>query len=528
MRTIRRLYQFVVAGAALGMLVVGLAQVGSALIEMLAGRELVVAGQRQALAVAGSLVAVGLPVWGVHWAWAQRQVQGDIEEARSILRRLYLYLATGVLAVTAAVLASALFAGALRVILVERPPADAVELIRTLWWAAITSAFWLYHFRVVGRDRHVAGESGGSATLRRWYAYGVQFVGLVMLLFGARDLLRAALSNIIGGQQLAGGPEPVAGALAQTAVGLAVWLLHVGWTDRASFAPEDRLSQLRAVQGFLALAIVVSTTLGELGQAIYFLMARSLGVAAPGGVRGDILSEIVKPGSTIVVFGAAWALLQRRLTADASAAESIRQQGVRRLYTYLVAFVSLAILATGMGGVLWTLSDSLFSALRPASDLSWRDQLSFSIAAIVVGLPMWIVHWRAQPPASERLALSRRLYLFGALLASVLALLGSGATLVYRVLSLVLAADQAPALEIGRALSTALIAGAVAGYHFRVLRLDQAAARGEAETAKIAEGPTRQSIEAEIYGATPEQITEALAHLPAEASYTLRPGEGIS
>src|SRR6202011_2342905 len=42
--------------------------------------------------------------------------------------------------------------------------------------------------------------------------------------------------------------------------------------------------------------------------------------------------------------------------------EALRQAGVGRLYTYLVALVALGVLATGVAGLLWTLGDVVFSA----------------------------------------------------------------------------------------------------------------------------------------------------------------------
>ncbi len=72
----------------------------------------------------------------------------------------------------------------------HRLSTDGVSITRALWAVLVLSAFWLYHFRTAAVDRTTVGESGTSATLRRWYAYGLLLLGLAFLLFGARNLLQ--------------------------------------------------------------------------------------------------------------------------------------------------------------------------------------------------------------------------------------------------------------------------------------------------------------------------------------------------
>lgn len=42
-----------------------------------------------------AVVIIGLPLFLVHWRWAQRSAAGDVEERASTLRRLYLYAMMG-------------------------------------------------------------------------------------------------------------------------------------------------------------------------------------------------------------------------------------------------------------------------------------------------------------------------------------------------------------------------------------------------------------------------------------------------
>jgi hypothetical protein len=237
----------------------------------------------------------------------------------------------------------------------------------------------------------------------------------------------------------------------------------------------------------------------------------------------------VNPLTTIVVFGGAWALMRSRLQRDAQASTVLpierrdpRRDGVRRLYTHLVSLIALIALASGLTGVLWTISDLLLGVQSVAPD-GWRDQISLALTLTAVGLLAWLGHWRPAPALEERDTLSRRLYLFAALLLSVLALLGSGATLVHSLLSLVIGVPGASTSVIGRALAASLVAVGIGGYHWRVLRADLAARQSTSPSPPEEQpAPAAQSTIVEIVGASEEEIRSALAALPPEASYSLR------
>jgi hypothetical protein len=177
-------------------------------------------------------------------------------------------------------------------------------------------------------------------------------------------------------------------------------------------------------------------------------------------------------------------------------------------------------MAIGAAGLLWTLSDQVLNQLLGRPTPEWRDHASLFITLALVGTPMWLTHWRAAPDLTERYSLSRRLYLYAALLGSVLAILGSAATLVYRLLGVVLAttgADSGAAVvDIGRAASVVVVAAALGLYHWRIVRADAAA-----RPAAPAPPPAAEQFSLQIRGASEEEIRRALAGLPAGSSYSL-------
>jgi hypothetical protein len=514
----RRLYLYIVGAASLGMLVTGLANLGATTLDLLLRPGAIVSTYRDAYAGFGAVMLVGLPVWAIHWGIAQRLAGHHLDERASAIRRLYLYLAMGALLVTDAIFARGFLGDAIGVL--GGQPLDGAALLRSAWIAMLLLVFWVYHFRIAAADRSAVGETGASASLRRWYAYGLWLFGLAFLLMGARNVLQAIWVLLVQpGQTVALGGS-VASALATMLTGLVVFGFHTRWTSRGSIAADDRRSELRAVAGFLALAVSVGLTLVGASQVLYYVLARALGVQHPGGVSTGLLVALAGPASTLPVFGVTWIWLRRQLAQDAGQAEAARQASVRQLYTHLVAFFSVAAMAIGAAGLLWTLSDQVLNLLlgRPAPE--WRDHASLFITLALVGTPMWLTHWRAAPDLAERLTLSRRLYLYGALLGSVLAILVSAATLVYRLLGVLLAttgADSGAAVvDIGRAASVVIVAAALGLYHWRIVRAD-AVARPAAAPPIV--GPEQFSLQ--IRGASETEIRRALGGLPDGASYSL-------
>ena len=362
-------------------------------------------------------------------------------------------------------------------------------------------AIWAFHFRIAARDRAAVGETGASATLRRWYMYVVLLVGLLFMLNGAAGLLEVAWlkawHSSLGDSRYLGDPAGllVAGAL--------VWGFHARTVARDHVA-DDRHSTLRALQGFIVVGVSIVTALVGASLILYYALARALGVDHPGGVASDIRDALAAPGSQVLVYGIAWFLMRRRLALDARAQEGNRQAGIRRLYTNLVALVSLGAWAAGAGGLLWTLAEQLEAPLIGVKAGDWRDPVSLWITLLVVGAAVWLAHWRPAPWAADRQSLSRRLYVWAALLASVLVILAAGVGMLNALLQQVFSAqpklNATSNLDFGHYLAVIVVAAAVGVYHWRVLRADAAArppkiAVVPGPSAAVVPAPASRSIE---------------------------------
>jgi hypothetical protein len=136
----------------------------------------------------------------------------------------------------------------------------------------------------------------------------------------------------------------------------------------------------------------------------------------------------------------------------------------------LAALIGLAALAVGAAGLLWVVGDALTSGPVTESGDWWRDRVSGFATLTIVGLLVWLLHWRPGTTlgAEELSALSRRLYVYLALIAASLTLLGSGALAAYRILTVILGATAGPSLtsELAHDLANALVAGVVIANHW--------------------------------------------------------------
>jgi len=555
---LRRLYLYLVSAAGLGLLAAGLALLGSTVL-LFVFNDPSAQDSRTQLAIYTAMTVVALPVWGAHFFFARRFAMRDPAERASAIRRLYLYLACLATSIGALIAIAFTASTLLRPLMdtcgtvatgpvfVKNTPEvtcpanpDWLATSQAGWIALVFIAIWAFHFRIAARDRATVGETGASATLRRWYMYVALLIGLLVMLNGASGFIELAWlkawRSTLGDYRYLGNPAGI------FVGGLVVWGFH--WlTIARHHVSDDRHSTLRALTGFIAVGVSMITALVAASQILYFALARALGVAHPGGVGDDILGALAAPGSGAVVYGIAWFVIRFQLAKDARAQEADRQAGIRRLYTNLAALVSLGAWAIGAGGLLWTLAEQLEAPIIGLKAGDWKDPLSLWVTLLIVGAAVWIAHWRPSPWAADRQSLSRRLYVWAALLGSVLVVLGAGVGMLNALLQQVFSAhprlNDPGNLDFGHYLAVIVIAAGVGLYHWRVLRADAAArppkvvaeqapaavavaapAAAPFHATDVADPNTRRYV-LSVTDATEDDVHQALANLPPQASYKL-------
>jgi hypothetical protein len=260
----------------------------------------------------------------------------------------------------------------------------------------------------------------------------------------------------------------------------------------------------------------VAGTLIGASQLLYYAVARVLGVPNPGGVEGNLLQAAAEPASAAIVYGAAWGYQRYALRQQAAAFEEVpRQAGIRHLYTHLVSLIALAVFASGVAGLLWTLGDLV---VTPASSAeTWRGNIALYSTLVIVGLPVWLLHWRPGEVA-EAPSLARRLYLYLSLIGAMLTLIGGAAAALYRLIGLVLGSGSTTEVltDLVHAMAVAIVAAAIAVYHWRVLRADSVRGQPSVTSEQPEVVPAERSeVVVRLRAADPATLEHALAELRA-------------
>jgi hypothetical protein len=479
---------------------------------------------------------IGLPFFLAHWLWIQRRVAQDVEERQSALRHFFLY------AVLAAFLVPFVANGYqllllfwqlllgvaaplnLSVALALQP--GLVTLIHSLVALLITAVLWFYFERIRRADETAVAETGSQSFMRQAYIYLFSTAGLALLLAAMISLLRWLIYQL-GSQTVSGGGQAVAQAIAQLLTGLALWLIFWGWAQRLYHQGEmvERTAVLRKLYlyGFLFVAVLTTVTAAAL---ILTGLFRRLLELPPGG-------DIGGPLPVILVMGGLWAYHTYLLQQETELSAETQPASVRRLYYYLLAAIGLAVLvggvATNLTVLIWAFS-GFFGEMR--------EGVAAGSAAIVAGLPVWLLPWRrvqaaAELPgaegAPERRSLARKIYLYFYLFVATMTMLGS---LVFIISRLVMALLREPGTdylltEIANALAFSLLAAAVWAYHGLLLRHEQrllpAVQRLPGRALRVAvldvgDGRLGQSLVTELQRQLPELVIRPFGLTPDAAT----------
>ena len=144
----------------------------------------------------------------------------------------------------------------------------------------------------------------------------------------------------------------------------------------------------------------------------------------------------------------------------------------KRLYFYGVSFVTLVVAANGIALLIQFLIELI--AQRSIAGGS-EDQASLGIAMVVVGAPLWALHWlytqrQAAKQPDETASTLRKLYLYGVLFTASLVVFIAVQSLLFQVMG----GDNLSAYFAGQA----LVWGVVWAYHWSVERHEPAAMSG--------------------------------------------------
>jgi hypothetical protein len=275
---------------------------------------------------------------------------------------------------------------------------------------------------------------------RRLYLYGVALFGLVVSLVALISFLWR-----VGASELAGalGAEPPSGLLASSplpwlglfVLATATWLFHIITANREArpltmAGAAERAAAERKMYLYAGRLIVIAMLAGQL-----WLLVRAVALeffeAGVDGLRATAAQPIALGLGVLAAFGY-WFYLHQEAKADGDLGQE-RGGAVawRRLYTYGAALVG-AILAFAGGAEL--MRAAIRVLMTPLSrDVTWHAPAAGALAALVVGLPLASLAWRAANraasfhPTAETNALSRVLLRYdGVFISTVITLVTFG------------------------------------------------------------------------------------------------------
>ena len=480
MKSIRRLYFYLVAIISIEVVVWGLIGLLRSIVDK------TVSGGADALAQALALILVGVPIFLVHWLWAQRVSAKEEEEKEATLRAVFLYaILLGTLIPVVQNLLSFIDRSLVQVagLGVERAFSSfrnqtlADNLIAIGMNLIVAAYFW----NTLRSEWTTLKEKENFAEVRRLYRYIWMLYGLLMTVFGMQQILRFLIyipGDVLGEM----GREVIVNGTALLVIGTPVWVYSWRVIQDSLTDPAEMGSNLRlGILYILALGGVI-TVVTTSSMLVNILIMRVFGA---DWTAQYFVQQIGGPISVGVPLGMIWAYYGHWLNRHIEAiGDNVRQAGMKRLYNYILAFIGLVVSSIGVQTLLSFIIDMSTNRSFLNSD-AYRSSIAAAISLLVVGLPLWLMTWR--PMQADALAVGemgdharrsilRKTYLYLALFASVIGGMVAAVGLVFQVIRVILTGD-ADSDFVNTLLNTIQVLFlfvVVLIYHWNVLRTDGA------------------------------------------------------
>jgi hypothetical protein len=477
MKTVRRLYFYAVAFISVEVMLWGLINLARSIVDQTVG------GQAEALARALALVVVGMPIFLFHWLWSQRLAARDPEERVAGVRAFFLY----------AILISTLIPLVQNVLaLIDRVFLDAgrMELSRAILghaqpWQDSLIAIVLnglvaaYFWSILRGEWETLPDTKTFADVRRLYRYAWLLYSLIMMIFGAQQVLRFLLyvpTSVLGDI----GRETVVNGIALLVVGTPIWFYTWSLIQASQAEAREHDSNLRlGVLYLLALSGVI-TVLSTTAAVVHLVLSQLLGADR---TFADFIQRIGGPISIGVPLGVVWAYYGYWLNRHIESIDDpVRQAAMKRVYLYILSAIGLGGAFIGVATLIKFIIDYLTGAGLVLSS-SLRESLSGALALILAWLPLWLATWR---PLQERAfvagdagdharrSIVRRAYLYLALFAGVVGGMASAGGLIYELLRAALGSGVGSSFlpSVLNDLQLLVLFAILLLYHLGVLRRD--------------------------------------------------------
>ncbi len=438
-------------------------------------RNLLIFGiDEEAAAFQVAVLIIGLPVFLIHWLWSQKLANQEKAERGAVLRRIFLY---GMMASLLAPFLANIYDLIRRLFNSENELQsgsysrlsldDAViyHLIALL----VLGLLWFYLYRVKSEDAKIIPEIGGNATVRRFYVLSFSATGLTMVTIAIIQLSRWVMFQF-GDINISSTNDGLMNELTRVIVGLPLWLFFWRWAQNLfdGDREEERTSALRKFYLYGAVFIGTMNVVVMSAAILSDIIAKLIGAPTSDG-------EIRVPLSIIIGSAILWVYHTFVLRDDAKVDETTRQAGVRRLYAYLIAAIGFSAVIVGVAGIFTV----MIQGVEYSFGGSLLNLLAYSIAGILVGLPLWIIPWRgeeiqsteASPRGDDaRQSVVRKIYIYFFLFVATTTALSSSVYVVYRLVDTLFGNDAPTFTQLAEAIALIAISVGIWLYHGSILR----------------------------------------------------------
>ncbi len=470
----RRVFYYLITIITLGIFAGGLGQLLSLLFEITIrspyltqiGRS---AFNQQQLSMGLAMVVIGGPLWYFFWRAVQRRVAGNPEETGTGIRKVFLNLIILVTGITALQNASEIMKWLISGAPLEQLFSSALAIF------IVAILIWYYHWHISESEGH---PSAIARTLRRWYVYIMSGIGLVWLAIGIVMLVYAGINSVVtANSTLVSTPfwnDAAQFSVTWIVLGGLNWYFH--WFRMAKGDVDSTLRQVY----FYILAILGGAVAGlvALTTAIYHLLFWLFNVNSAQNLQ--YLDWTIP---TIIIGAAIWSFHVRLVNEEFSQV-SEPKLSPQRVHLYLMSFLSLGTLVSGLviliGVLVYLLISSLSTTLTTDAGW-WKNQLSICIAELIVGTPLWLYYWNrvikrvSDGGLKEWRARSRRIFLYIIVVAAIVALTASLVNIIYQILNGILQSRFDIRVLQGSAWSiqSLIVAAPLLWYHWRFIRGEQ-------------------------------------------------------
>ena len=439
MKTIRRLYFYAVAFISVEVVLWGIIGL---LRSIFSTQD--ITSSVTALASALALIFVGVPIFLIHWFWAQRVSAQDGEENSASIRAIFLY---GILIGTLIPAVQNFLAFINRTLLATANLSQYRAVVGgsqswpdNLIAALVNLLIAVYFWNILKANWAKLVEPENFAEIRRLYRFIWVLYGLLLVIYGVQQALSyvftfptAVLGDI--------GRETAVNALALMVVGSPIWYYSWRLLQDALADSAERESYLRLGLLYLVTLSGSIVTLVAGGNLLYLILVQVLG---EGEAWLEFLRQLGGPISIGVPMGVLWGYYGKWLNQQFSFDENLpRREGKRRLYHYILSFLGLGSTVFGLLYLFSVLIDLMLGDSYLGEN-GLGEPISGALATLIIGLPVWLADWRPMQAQAfndsvvgdhARRSVVRKSYLYLVLFASVIGGMVTAGTLVFQLIS---------------------------------------------------------------------------------------------